>query len=108
MNEFIKKSPKTPNDLFDSIITKENEKTTSLQEILTVKNFIESIFDIIKVLRNTKKPEEETVEDNDPIIVKRLLKVLEYVVESLPQYYGEVPYSNQDSKGSTPGFLGGI
>ena len=106
-NEFVKKNPKTPNDLFDSIITEKDEKT-SLQEILTVKKFIESIFDIIKNTKKYKKSEKEKVEDNDPIIVKRLLKVLEYVVESLPQYYGEVPYSNRDSKGSTPGFLGGI
>ena len=31
-------------------------------------------------------------DNNDPIIVKRLLKVLEYILDSLSPNYGEVPY----------------
>ena len=107
--KFVEQSTILPAELFDSIIKKDKKATTNLEEILTVKNFVESIFDIIKNTNKYKKTDQSVLPDNnDPIIVKRLLKVLEYVVESLPQYYGEVPYRDRDYKNTGPGFLGGI
>lgn len=119
IKDLIEKNPTLPSHVFDIIdgrnfdrkdITDSSKQTsTALEEKLTVKNFVESIFDIIKNTNKYRKTDQSMLPDNnDPIIVKRLLKVLEYMIESLQQYYGEVPYRERDYKTGGPGFLGGI
>ena len=89
-------------------LTKENAPLTKenapLIDGLTVEAMITSIFEIIKDPTKYLDEKGKPTDRDEVLITKRLLNLLEYMIEQLPQYYGEVDY--KDGKPSSRGRFG--
>ena len=68
-----------------------------LIDILTVEEMITSIFEIIKDPNKYLDQKGKPSGEDKVLITKRLLNLLEYMIEELPQYYGEVHYNHAKS-----------
>lgn len=107
--DFFKQDITAPIDFFEKFYNKNSAENVQLTKEnaplidgLTVEAMITSIFEIIKDPTKYLDEKGKPTDRNEVLITKRLLNLLEYMIEQLPQYYGEVDYY-KDGKPSSRG-----